>query len=231
MTIYPTIFIENGKCGNLQGGGFQDITNPLEVAKKWENMGATYLHVVDSDRIASISLNNVEIIKDIITSVNIPVQVYGGIKSLEDMQEYLDAGAKRVVVNATAGESLELIERAVSTFGDRLAVGIDIKNRKLAKEMSDEVIDEPIIPMAQKLEDMGINTIIYTDLDRVGTLRGSDIVGITEILSKIFVNIVAAGGVNDITDVKRLKRLGVSGIIISKALYTGDIELIEAKTI
>jgi phosphoribosylformimino-5-aminoimidazole carboxamide ribotide isomerase len=231
MTIYPTIFIDNGKCVDAQKGGFQDITNPLEVAKKWENMGATYLHIVDSDRIASNGLNNVEIIKDIITSVNIPVQVSGGIKSLEDMQEYLDFGAKRVVVNATVGGSLELIERAVSTFGDRLVVGIDIKNRKLAKEMSDEVIDEPIIPMAQKLEDMGINTIIYTDLDRAGTLRGSDIVGITEILSKIFVNIVASGGVNDIADVKRLKRLGVSGIIIRKALYTGDIDLIDAKTL
>lgn len=232
MTIYPAIFIKDGKCLDVSGEKFQDVTDPLEIAKKWESMGAAYLHIVDGDRITSPALNNVEIIKKIISSVNIPVQVSGGIKSLEDVHEYLDCGAERVVMNATtAVENPELMKEAVEKFGNKLRVGLDIKNKKLAKEMTDEVIDEPIIPIAQKLEDIGVDTIIYTDMDRVGTLKGSDIVGITEMLSKVFVNIVAVGGVNDITDARRLKRLGVSGIIIGKALYTGNIDLMETKTI
>lgn len=232
MIIYPAIYIKEGKCIGLSGGDYDNIIiyseNPVEIALKWEGKGAKYLHVIDLDGAAAGTTQNIEVIKQIISSVKIPVQVGGGIRSIESAQDLLDSGAARIIMGTVALDNPELFKQAIEIFGDKLVAGIDMKGKRVVLEGTEEVSEHPAVEFAQKLEEMGVETIVYTDITRVGTLQGSDIVGITDVLSKVFVRVIAAGGVNDITDLKRLKRLGVSGVVIGKALYTGDIDLAEA---
>lgn len=232
MNLYPAVYIKDGRGVELTGGDISRVTvydeEPIAAAVKWESKGAKYLHIIDLDGIAAGTPQNIDIIKQIIDSVRIPVQVRGGIRNLEIGQGILDLGAERIIIGTAAADNLELVGRAVERFGERLIIGIDIKGKMIAAEGTGEITGQAVVGFAQKLEDMGVKTIIYTDVTRVGTLKGSDIVGITEILTKVFMNIIVAGGISDITDLKRLNRLGASGAIIGKALYSDDIDLVEA---
>lgn len=236
MIVYPVIRIKEGVCIGLTGDISDAVTvfsnSPVKTAAQWEEKGARYLHVVDMDGAVAGSPRNLHIIHEIISAVNIPVQVSGGIKSMDIAQSVLDLGAQRIVINVGIPDSEEIFKSAVERFGDKLAAGLDVKGKKLVYEGSSELSTVNASDFALKLEDMGVKTIIYTDTTRLGTLQGSDIVGITDILTKVFyVDIVAAGGISDLTDLKRLKRLGVSGAVVGKALYAGEIELTEAQDI
>ena len=232
MNIYPAIYIKDGKCIGLLENDARNVTiyadDPVESAVKWADQGAEYLHVVDVDGSITGILKNQEIIKEIIKYVHIPVQIGGGIRSIEMGQKLLDLGAERIVMASIATEDTELLKHAVSHFGDKLVVQIDVKDKKIVKEGSEQTIERLAVEFAQELEGMGLENIIFRDITRVGSLMGSDIVGITEVLTKVFIDIIVAGGINDTIDLKRLKRLGSSGAIVGKALYTGNIDLSEA---
>lgn len=235
MNIYPAIYIKDGKCVRLLENATSNTIiysdDPVEIALKWENQGAKFLHVVDVEGTKTGILKNQEIIKRIINTIQIPVQVGGGIRSIDLGQSLLDFGAERIVMASIAAEDSELLKQAIIQFGEKLVVQIDVKDKKIIEEGSGQIIERLAVVFAQELEKMGVENIIFRDVTRVGTLIGSDIVGITEVLTKVFINIIPAGGINDTIDLKRLKRLGASGAVVGTALYTGNIDLAEALNI
>ena len=235
MNIYPAIYIKDGKCVRLLENATSNTIiysdDPVEIALKWENQGAKFLHVVDVEGTKTGILKNQEIIKRIINPIQIPVQVGGGIRSIDLGQSLLDFGAERIVMASIAAEDSELLKQAIIQFGEKLVVQIDVKDKKIIEEGSGQIIERLAVVFAQELEKMGVENIIFRDVTRVGTLIGSDIVGITEVLTKVFINIIPAGGINDTIDLKRLKRLGASGAVVGTALYTGNIDLAEALNI
>jgi len=235
VNIYPAIYIKDGKCVRLLENATSNTIiysdDPVEIALKWENQGAKFLHVVDVEGTKTGILKNQEIIKRIINTIQIPVQVGGGIRSIDLGQSLLDFGAERIVMASIAAEDSELLKQAIIQFGEKLVVQIDVKDKKIIEEGSGQIIERLAVVFAQELEKMGVENIIFRDVTRVGTLIGSDIVGITEVLTKVFINIIPAGGINDTIDLKRLKRLGASGAVVGTALYTGNIDLAEALNI
>ena len=232
MIIYPAIDIKDGKCVRLFQGDFSQTTvysdDPVEVALKWEYKGAEYIHIVDLDGALAGSPQNLPVIKNIISKLKIPIQVGGGIRTLETGNKILEAGAARIIMGTSAVKTPEILEQAVNQFGDRLAVGVDAKNKKVAVEGWGETSEILALNFIQRMENIGVKTIIYTDISKDGTLQGPDINGIREIISNTGINIIASGGVGTLQDLINLKELGSSGAIVGKALYTDSLTLEEA---
>ena len=232
MKIYPAIDIKNGKCVRLRQGLMDQSTeygDPVEMAKKWEAEGAYYLHVVDLDAAFAGEFVNQEVIRKLVQSVKIPVQVGGGIRTQEDIQIRLDrVGISRVIIGTVAVEDPELVEWAVSKYKSRIAVGIDAKHGKVAiKGWADET-DTDACELAVKMHKMGVSTIIYTDISKDGMMTGPDIENTEKIVKKTWTNLIASGGISSLEDVKRIRGTGASGCIIGKALYDGAFTLEEA---
>jgi len=232
LIIYPAIDIKDGKCVRLFQGDFSQTTvysdDPVEVALKWEYKGAEYIHIVDLDGALAGSPQNLPVIKNIISKLKIPIQVGGGIRTLETGNKILEAGAARIIMGTSAVKTPEILEQAVNQFGDRLAVGVDAKNKKVAVEGWGETSEILALNFIQRMENIGVKTIIYTDISKDGTLQGPDINGIREIISNTGINIIASGGVGTLQDLINLKELGSSGAIVGKALYTDSLTLEEA---
>lgn len=232
MIIYPAIDIKDGKCVRLFQGDFSKTTvysdDPVDIALKWQGQGAQYLHIVDLDGALAGNPQNLSIIKRIISELKIPIQVGGGIRNIETGNAILDYGAARIILGTSAVKSPDILHEAVRQFGSRLAVGVDAKNGLVAIEGWEETSQLLAVDFIKKIEDLGVRTVIYTDISKDGTLNGPDITGINEILSKTGIDIIASGGVGRLQDLIRLKELGVSGAIVGKALYSGSFTLEEA---
>ncbi len=232
MKIYPAIDIKNGKCVRLQQGVMDSSTeygNPVEMAKKWADGGAYYLHVVDLDAAFAGEFVNREIITRIVQSLKIPVQVGGGIRTREDIRVRLDeVGISRVILGTVAVEDPDLVKWAVSKYKDRIAVGIDAKDGKVAiKGWADET-DVDAGELAQQMRKLGVRTIIYTDISKDGMMKGPDVETTETIVKKTWVNLIASGGVSSLEDLQKIKGTGACGCIIGKALYDGAFTLEEA---
>ncbi len=233
MIIYPAIDIKNGKCVRLLQGKESEQTvysdSPADMARKWESMGAKYLHVVDLDGAFSESAVNMEVIENVIRSVSVPVQVGGGIRSMEKIEYYLEKiGARRVILGTSAVENQELVSRAVSRYGNRIVAGIDAKDGIVAVRGWVEQSGIDAVELARKLKELGIDTIIYTDISRDGMMTGPNIEATKRMICETGLNVIASGGVKDIRDVINIKNSGAAGVIIGKALYTGAVDLAEA---
>lgn len=233
MLILPAIDLKDGLCVRLYKGNMNEATvyskEPEEVATKWEQMGARYLHLVDLDGAISGSPKNLEAIKKIISIVQIPVQLGGGIRSIETMEYYLSLGISRLIVGTAALKNPQLVKAAVDRFGaEAIILGLDSKLGNVAVDGWETVSEKSAIEFALEMNKIGIERIIYTDTLRDGTLEGLNIEGIKEMALKTGMKIIASGGVAGIEDVNKVKKLqpnGVEGLIIGKALYTGDIDL------
>ncbi|KUO53538.1 MAG: 1-(5-phosphoribosyl)-5-((5-phosphoribosylamino)methylideneamino)imidazole-4-carboxamide isomerase [Desulfitibacter sp. BRH_c19] len=239
MLILPAIDLKDGQCVRLYKGNMNEATvyskEPAEVALRWEKMGARYLHLVDLDGAISGSPKNLEAIKKIISNVNIPVQLGGGIRSIETMEHYFKLGISRLIIGTAALKNPQLVEAAVDRFGaGAIVLGLDSKLGNVAVDGWETVSEKSAIEFALQMAKLGIERIVYTDTLRDGTLEGLNIEGITEMAVKTGIKIIASGGVagiEDVTKVKELQSIGVEGLIIGKALYTGDINLEEAISI
>ncbi|MDR3589010.1 MAG: 1-(5-phosphoribosyl)-5-[(5-phosphoribosylamino)methylideneamino]imidazole-4-carboxamide isomerase [Negativicutes bacterium] len=234
MIIFPAIDIRGGRCVRLVEGRFDAETvfadNPLDMARRWAQEGAEYLHVVDLDGALAGKPVNTEVIAAITKAVDIPVQLGGGIRTLESIAVLLDAGVARVILGSVAVKQPELVRQACTKYGDRIVVGIDARDGQVAVEgwgVSGGVAAEEL---AVKMAAAGVARIIYTDIARDGTLTGVNVAATQSLARAAGIPVIASGGVSsldDVTAVKAAQTDGVEGVIIGKALYTGAVKLPE----
>jgi phosphoribosylformimino-5-aminoimidazole carboxamide ribotide isomerase len=229
MDIIPSIDLRNGKCVRLYKGDYHRETvfsdDPLDVALKWQSMGAPRLHIVDLDGAASGEIGNLEIIQNITSAMLIPVQLGGGIRNIDTVEGLLKAGVERVILGTAAVESPNLIAEACSRYRDSIVVGIDARNGLLATHGWVKDTGLTAVDFARSMIEIGVRRFVYTDIDRDGTLTEPNFTAIGEMVRAIQLPIIAAGGVTTLEHLIILQKLGVEGAIIGKALYTGDIDL------
>lgn len=229
MIIYPAIDIINGKCVRLQQGSYSEITvfgdSPAAMARKWESQGAQYLHVVDLDAARSGNTENHGIIKQIAKTLRIPVQVGGGIRSLETIEDLISGGLSRVILGTSAVNNQEMLKTALKEYKEKIVIGIDAKDGMVAIHGWEQTSDLSAIAFARKVEELGAKTVIYTDISRDGMLKGPNLPAMSEMAKAVGIDVIASGGVSCLKDISDLKTTGVSGVIVGKALYTGNLEL------
>lgn len=232
MRIYPAIDIKDGKCVRLLKGEFDKVTvfgdDPVEMALKWEKQGGEFIHVVDLDGAVKGHGVNAEIIKKICQSVSVPVQTGGGIRTMEDIEAKLACGINRVIIGTKAVSDAEFVKRAVEKYGDRIVIGIDAKDGMVAVEGWEKTSDFKAVEFAQKMEEIGVKTIVYTDIATDGTLAGPNIDAMREMAENTSMDIIASGGVGSLEHIKSLVPTGVEGVIVGRAIYTGNVDLAEA---
>lgn len=233
MKLYPAIDLKDGKCVRLLQGDYNEVTvygmNPGEMAKKWESLGGDYLHIVDLDGAKEGKAVNGKAIRQIVEAIQIPIEVGGGIRSIEDIRLQLSLGAQRVILGSVAIKNRGLVKEALETFGtDKIVVGVDAKDGMVAIEGWIEVTDTSAIAFCKELEKMGVQTVIYTDIAKDGMMQGPNIEETRKLVESTHLDIVASGGVSSLEDLKALEKIGVYGAIIGKAIYTGAIDLEEA---
>ena len=235
MKIYPAIDIRGGKCVRLFKGDFAQETvfsdSPAAMAKQWAAQGAEYLHLVDLDGARAGRSENLTTVKEVLAAVNIPVELGGGIRTMENIDEVLKLGVRRVILGSVAVRDPELVREACAKYGDRIVVGIDAKDGIVAVDGWGVSGDVDVITLAKKMKDAGVRTIIYTDISRDGTLSGVNVEATAKLARESGVDVVASGGVKDLADIRALlpyERDGIEGVIVGKSIYTGSLDLKKA---
>lgn len=231
MILFPAIDIKDGKAVRLYQGRFdkcEEMGVPLEIAKEFEKTGAEFIHLVDLDGAKEGKRINSDIIKAITDAVNIPVQLGGGIRTLEDLEAIFDLGVSRAIIGTAAYKDKEFLIKAVEKYGEKIAVGVDAKDNKVALEGWLESTDMDYIEFSRQLEKIGVKTVIYTDISKDGTLEGANIEGLKALSKAVNMDIVASGGVKDLEDLLKINELNLYGAISGKAIYSGSLDLKEA---
>ena len=235
MILFPAIDIRNGRCVRLTEGKFECETvfaeDPAEMAVRWADAGAEYLHVVDLDGALAGQSSNTEVIKRILAKVKIPVQVGGGIRTLANIENMLALGVTRVILGSVAVRDPELVREACQKFPGQVVVGIDAKNGEVAVEGWGIGGGIGAIELAKKMAAVGVEHIIFTDISRDGMLSGVNVEATSELAKASGVKVIASGGVSSLADIKALQLHeadGIEGCIVGKAIYTGALDLKEA---
>ena len=235
MIIFPAIDIRDGKCVRLFKGDFNQETvfsdKPEEMAEKWQAEGAEFLHLVDLDGALAGKSQNLATVKKIIAAVNIPVELGGGIRTMENIDEVLALGVKRVILGSVAVKNPELVKEACAKYGERIVVGIDTKDGIVAVDGWGVSGNVDVITLAKEMAKAGVKTIIYTDISRDGTLAGVNVEATAKLARESGINIVASGGVKSTADIKALlpyEKDGIEGVIVGKSIYMKTLDLAEA---
>lgn len=226
MIIYPAIDLKEGKCVRLYKGNMQDATiynaNPSAQAAQFAQDGFQALHIVDLNGAVDGFPVNKEAVEDILQEVNIPVQLGGGIRSLQHIEDWLNAGISRVILGTLAVKNPDIVREACAKFPGQILLGIDARADKVAVEGWVEESEMTIFDLAQQFEDAGAAAIIYTDIERDGTEEGVNLLLTQKLAESINIPVIASGGVGSMKDVKKAKELqqyGVEGLIIGRAIY------------
>lgn len=230
MQLYPAIDLKDGKCVRLKQGGFDDITvyseEPYKVAKYFEQNNASFIHLVDLDGALKGHSVNEEAIKKIVNSVNIPCELGGGIRTMEDIGRVLSYGIFRVIIGTKAVSNPEFIDEAVKKFGaEHIVAGVDAKNGIVAVEGWEKLSDMTALSLCMRMKESGIKSIVYTDIAKDGMLMGPNIAMTKELTDKTGLNIIASGGVSSMDDLRKLNEAGIKGAIIGKAIYENRVEI------
>jgi phosphoribosylformimino-5-aminoimidazole carboxamide ribotide isomerase len=235
MDVIPAIDLLDGKCVRLYQGDYAQSQvfdeNPAAVAQQWVEQGATWLHLVDLDGAKAGHPVNQGAIATIVRSTPVPVQVGGGLRDRQSVADLLSLGVRRVILGTIAVEQPELVGELCQEFPGQIVVGIDARNGKVATRGWLETSEVEAVTLAQQMAERGAAAIIYTDIHRDGTLQGPNREALRELAGAIEIPVIASGGVSSITDLLNLlalEPLGVTGVIVGKALYTGDVSLREA---
>lgn len=233
ITLYPAIDLKDGHCVRLYKGDMDQATiygdNPAAQAKKFADAGCSWLHIVDLDGAFDGKPANSKAVENILETVSIPVQLGGGIRSLEIMEAWLRAGIARLILGTLAVKDPDLVKKACKTFPGHIAVGLDARAGMVATEGWAESSNQSVKDMARRFEDVGIAAIIHTDIDRDGTLEGANIAASSDLAKATDIPIIVSGGVKDIKDITRVRKEGtLEGVISGKALYTGSLSLADA---
>lgn len=232
MEIYPAIDIKDGNCVRLMQGDFDQVTvygnSPAAMAQKWASTGAKNLHVVDLDGALAGNGVNEKAIAAICQSVDMKVQTGGGIRTMEDIDRKISLGVSRVILGTAAVKNEQLVRDAVAKYGDKIAVGIDAKDGKVAIAGWKDVCDIDAVAFGKKMADIGVKTFIYTDIATDGMLGGCNVEAMKVMSRETGANVIASGGVASLEDIRLLKEANIYGAIIGKALYTGYVDLAQA---
>ena len=232
MIIYPAIDLKEGKCVRLYKGDMNQATifnnNPVDQAQYFVNNGFDFLHIVDLDgAIAGNSINST-IIKDIIKNTHARIQLGGGIRSLESIESWLGCGLSKVIIGTAALKNPELVKEAAKKFPNQIIVGIDAKDDFVAVSGWVEDSKIKVTELAKRFEDVGVDSIIYTDINKDGTLTGVSLENTINLAKNISIPVIASGGVSDIDDVKNIieaEKYGIKGAIVGRALYDKKIKI------
>ena len=235
MEVIPAVDIRNGKCVRLLQGKFDQETvfadDPVEMAVHWESLGARRLHVVDLDGAKTGEPQNLDVIGRIASTVKIPVQMGGGIRTIETAWQVLGLGVDRVVIGTSAVLDRDFARAMFQEFGERVALGLDAHDGFVATHGWQETGKLRAVDFAQDMERLGARRIIHTDISRDGMLEGVNLAAMEAMARAVSVPVIASGGVTGIEDIRNLKKLeplGIEGVIAGKALYTGSLDLREA---
>jgi phosphoribosylformimino-5-aminoimidazole carboxamide ribotide isomerase len=232
MEIIPAIDISGGKCIRLYQGDYSQRTvfphDPVAVALKWKSLGARWLHIIDLDGADAGEPRNAAIIEEIVNTSGLFVQVGGGIRNEETVKELLDRGIKRVILGTAAVENIELVQSLCQQFGEAIVVSLDVREGKIATHAWRKNSAMDALELGRRMIECGLRRFIYTDIKRDGTLSEPNFDSVRELVSQLSVPVIASGGISKLEHLRRLKKIGVEGAIIGKALYTGDIDLREA---
>lgn len=229
MIIFPAIDLRGGKCVRLIQGDFDKETvysdDPQATALKWQSLGAKFLHVVDLDGARAGSPQNLPAVKKILEAVNIPIEVGGGIRTLDDAEKLLALGVHRVILGSVAVENISLVREAAKKFVDKIVVGIDARNGFVAVHGWEKSSAVKADELAKKIVAAGVKTIIYTDISKDGMLSGVNAETFAELAKSSGAEIIASGGVRSLEDIRALRAAKVAGVIVGKAIYTGALDL------
>lgn len=232
MIILPAIDIRGGKAVRLYQGDYtkeevvaKDI---YEQAKEFQRLGATHLHLVDLDGAKQGAGINEEIILKLAKTVDMSIEVGGGIRTLDRIDKLLGNGIDKVILGTAAMEQEELVKAALAKYAERIIVGVDARNGKVCGNGWLSESDLDYIDFTKKMADLGVDNVIVTDISRDGTLQGANIEMLKTLSEKVDIKITASGGVKDIEDIKKLKEAGIYAAITGKAIYSGELSLKEA---
>lgn len=232
MEVIPAVDIKGGKCVRLVRGDFRRETvysdHPAEVAQRWQSLGATRIHVVDLDGAVVGESANLPVIEDIRRSVSVPLQLGGGIRTMETIEQLLGIGIDRVILATVAVVRPDLVAEACRRYGDRIAVSIDAGKGVVWIKGWKERSGLRATEMARRMAELGVGRLIYTDISRDGTLTEPHFAAVEELVSQTALPVIASGGVASVADLERLVGTGVEGAIVGKALYTGNVDLPQA---
>ena len=232
MKIFPAIDLYSGKAVRLFKGDYSKMTvyseNPLEVARDFEQKGAEFIHLVDLEGAKDGTTPNFETIKSIAENTRLFTEIGGGIRRMETVEKYLGAGVDRVILGTAAVENQDFLKAAVNKYGEKIAVGVDIKDGFVAVKGWTEASSYSCFDFCEKMRETGVKTLICTDISKDGAMQGTNRELYRELAEKFDIDIVASGGVSTLDDIKALKKLGLYGAIIGKAYYIGAIDLKEA---
>ena len=232
MLIFPAIDLYEGKAVRLFKGDYNQMTvyseNPVNVALDFEKAGATCIHLVDLEGAKNGTTPNLETVKKIVKSSNLFSEIGGGIRSMDTVKAYLDAGVNRVILGTAAVTDEQFLKAAVKQYGEKIAVGVDIKDGEVAIKGWTQSGGIDAFEFCEKLQSLGVKTVICTDISKDGAMQGTNHELYKSLCAKFSLDIVASGGVSSLEDVKRLRTIDIYGAIIGKAYYTGAINLKEA---
>lgn len=237
MLVIPAIDLHRGRCVRLYQGDPNRETvygnNPVEVALQWEELGAKMLHLVDLDGAFTGQSKNRKVICLIAEELRIPLQLGGGIRSEEAVEKAFSAGVSRIILGTLAIENPGLASRFARDYGERVLVGIDSRNGMVAVKGWTESSKVKTVELAKRIEEWGIKEVIYTDIQKDGTMQGPDLDGIEEIINGTGLKVIVSGGISSLDDLHSLKPYGsrIQGVIIGKALYSNQLTLPDAMAV
>ena len=229
MNIFPAIDLFEGKAVRLFKGDYAQMTvysdTPEKVALYFKECGAEYIHLVDLEGAKSGDTPNFETVKRIIEVSGLKAEIGGGIRSEEVIEKYINAGAYRVILGTAAATDPDFLARVAKKYGEKIAVGCDLKDGKVATKGWTETTGETGEEFLERVEKLGIKTVICTDISRDGAMKGTNLELYRELSEKFNIDIIASGGVTDMSDVENLAKMDIYGAILGKAIYTGNIDL------
>ena len=232
MHIFPAIDLIDGKAVRLKKGDYNEVTvysdTPVKVAKYFEEQGAKYLHLVDLDGAKDGNTANFETIREIVRATSLSVEVGGGIRDLETVKKYVEIGVDRVILGTAAVNDPEFLREAVRLYPSNVVVGIDIKDGMVAIKGWTEVSALSCFDFCQTIQDLGVKTIICTDISKDGMMAGTNRELYRDLCTRFSMNIIASGGVSSMEDIRALSEMKLFGAILGKAIYTGAVKLDEA---
>ena len=233
MQLYPAIDMKNGKCVRLTQGLFDNVKvygdSPADMAKLWVSQGATFLHLVDLDGALAGHSVNESAIRAVVQQVDVPVELGGGLRSIEAVKSMLDLGVSRCIIGTKAAERPEFIRELVDAFGpERIVAGVDAKEGMVAVDGWERTSEMTAVDLCLKMKEYGVQHIVYTDISRDGMLSGPNVTYTKMLTEKTGLDVIASGGVSCMEDLDMLYENGILGVIMGKALYDNKIHLTEA---
>jgi len=234
MIIFPAIDIKDGKCVRLIKGDFNQMTSygksPFDQAKIYFENGFRNIHIVDLDGALQRKFSNSSIVKEILKNLKLKIQIGGGIRTIEDVDNWVKSGVDKVIIGTAAVESKDFLKTACEKFKNKIAISLDVKDGLIFLSGWKKQTNILAVDFLKEIKDFGISRIIYTDIDKDGTKSGPNIKDTIELSSKVKIPFIISGGISSIEDIKKIKSLNnsnIEGVIVGKSIYDGDIEIRE----